>query len=177
MNGPSDNPLWLFSLKVYGNPDVEPACLRLQENAGADVNLVLFCCWLGLADYGQVAAPQLRDLLIATSRWHEKSIGPLRALRRDLKGNFDPVSSNLGEATRQKVLAAELEAERALQGVLFESVQHLAGNDKTDQQRGEDALANVTTYFQLADIAEDEAVRQDVLAIVRASIPGRSATP
>ena len=38
---------WSFSLTVYGRPGVEAACLELQDRFGADVNLALYCLWIG----------------------------------------------------------------------------------------------------------------------------------
>ncbi len=40
-----EKPFWTFSLEFYGLPDVAPACLRCQDEAGADVNLILFVLW------------------------------------------------------------------------------------------------------------------------------------
>jgi len=42
----SGNPFWDFSLAVYRRPGVAAACLRLQDEAGVDVNLLLYFCWL-----------------------------------------------------------------------------------------------------------------------------------
>ena len=172
MTGSSDNSLWQFSLAVYGNKAVERACLRLQDGGGANINLVLFCCWLGCEGYGRLTAAEMQDVLATASHWHKRAIGPLRALRRDLKGDPAPVSADRCEATRQKVLAAELEAERALQALLFESVQHRVRQDKSTQHRTDDSFANINGYFQAAGIAEDEGIQQDVLCIVGAAIPG-----
>ena len=44
---PGDNAFWRFSLRTYRAPGVEAACLALQERCGADVNLLLFCGWVG----------------------------------------------------------------------------------------------------------------------------------
>ena len=42
-----DNEFWRFSLAIYKPPDVAAECLALQEAVGLDVNLLLFCAWLG----------------------------------------------------------------------------------------------------------------------------------
>ena len=39
-----DNPLWNFSNKFYKNDNVRIACLKLQNEFGFDVNIVLYCC-------------------------------------------------------------------------------------------------------------------------------------
>ena len=50
---------WDYSLKTYNRPHVGKACLRLQEEAGADVNLVLLCLWL--AARGVAPLPRSQD--------------------------------------------------------------------------------------------------------------------
>ena len=42
------HPFWRFSLRVYRAAGVQQACLALQEDCGADVNLLLLCGWQGL---------------------------------------------------------------------------------------------------------------------------------
>src|SRR5471030_292758 len=41
------HPFWNFSLEIYAAEGVSGACLDLQERRGCDVNILLFCCWLG----------------------------------------------------------------------------------------------------------------------------------
>ena len=39
------SPFWRFSLRFYRLPEVADACITLQEQAGVDVNLLLFLLW------------------------------------------------------------------------------------------------------------------------------------
>ena len=39
------SPFWRFSLQFYHLPKVADACIALQEEAGVDVNLLLFLLW------------------------------------------------------------------------------------------------------------------------------------
>ena len=39
------SPFWRFSLAFYRLPAVADACIALQEQAGVDVNLLLFLLW------------------------------------------------------------------------------------------------------------------------------------
>ncbi|MFB3151067.1 MAG: TIGR02444 family protein, partial [Alphaproteobacteria bacterium] len=55
MNFP-DNPCWDFALVVYRRDGVAEACLALQESQGVDVNVLLFCCWLGESGRGGLSA-------------------------------------------------------------------------------------------------------------------------
>ena len=39
------SPFWRFSLRFYRRRGVADACITLQEQAGVDVNLLLFLLW------------------------------------------------------------------------------------------------------------------------------------
>jgi len=38
--------LWDYACEVYGKPDVQHASLQLQEEEGANIPLLLFCCFV-----------------------------------------------------------------------------------------------------------------------------------
>ncbi len=42
-----DNDFRCFSLAVYEQAEVAQECLQLQQAIGIDVNLLLFCAWVG----------------------------------------------------------------------------------------------------------------------------------
>ena len=168
MSDQADHALWRFSLRVYGAEGVEAACLRLQDDHGADVNLVLFCCWLGTAGYGRVGERLLRSALAATAHWHGRAVAPLRALRRSLKQDPAPLAAADAEPVRRKVLAAELEAEHALQTLLFGLASDLDRTALPAGRRAADAAANVESYLAMNGIAID-AARRDIAAIVAAA--------
>ena len=44
---------------------VQP-CLDLQERRGCDVNILLFCCWLGASGRPTLTAERLRAILTAS---------------------------------------------------------------------------------------------------------------
>ncbi len=170
MTDHADHALWRFSLRVYGTRGVEAACLRLQDQYRADVNLILFCCWLGAAGYGRADDPLLRSALAIASQWHRRVVGRLRALRRSLKHDPAPVSAGAAEPVRQKILAAELEAEHALQTRLFA----LASETRraalsAEDQRAADAIANIESYFAISGTSIDDAVLADMKTIVGAA--------
>jgi uncharacterized protein (TIGR02444 family) len=112
----SDNALWDFSLGLYGGAGVAPACLALQDEAGADVNLVLYLLWCGTTDRAlDAAAVAAADARIAP--WRTAVVEPLRAVRRALKAG--PLADIGSEAYRSRIKAVELEAERFVQDALF----------------------------------------------------------
>ena len=56
------HPFWNFSLEIYSGEGVAEACLDLQERRGCDVNILLFCCWLGASGRPTLTADRLRAL-------------------------------------------------------------------------------------------------------------------
>lgn len=110
-----DNAFWRFSLEVYGAPGVAAECLALQDALGIDVNLLLFCAWLGSARRTALSASEIESARSLVQPWHDQAVRPLRAVRRQLKAFSGPDS----EAFRLRVKALELEAEQMEQAMLF----------------------------------------------------------
>jgi len=75
------HPFWNFSLELYAGEGVAEACLDLQERRGCDVNILLFCCWLGASGRPTLTADRLRSILRASDAWQAeipiKSLGPV----------------------------------------------------------------------------------------------------
>lgn len=101
--------LWDFALRLYARPGVAPACLALQDEAGADVTLVLYLVWCGETgrplDVDAIAAANAR-----LGPWRAAVVAPLRAARRAMKGGLLPGIDT--EGCRERVKAVELQAER-----------------------------------------------------------------
>src|SRR5262245_39037954 len=112
-----DNAFWRFSLDVYAAPGVQAECLALQETHDIDVNLLLFCAWAGAETRQRLARPDLERLGDAVRAWRETVVKPLRSARRAIKAAAlqDPAAHEL----RKRIAAAELEAERIEQAMLF----------------------------------------------------------
>ncbi|GJD56859.1 TIGR02444 family protein [Methylobacterium dankookense] len=112
----SDNPFWDFSLDLYRRPGIAPACLVLQDEAGADVNLVLYLLWCAATDRS-LDATAVRAADAGIAPWRGAVVEPLRAVRRALKA--EPLARLGSEAYRGRIKAVELEAERLVQEALF----------------------------------------------------------
>ncbi len=109
--------LWRFSLELYRRPGVERACLWLQERWGADVNLLLLCCWLERR--GRRADRRLlRRAQAASSAWRAEAVQPLRRVRRRLRRGVRGVPPGWAEPVRRATQAAELRAEQVEQRLL-----------------------------------------------------------
>jgi uncharacterized protein (TIGR02444 family) len=123
---------WTFSLSIYAAPGVETACLDLQDRLGADVNVVLYCLWIGRP----LSRASLEAAMAEASSIGTALVAPLRAMRRSLarQGDEAPV--------RQAVKAAELEAEKLVQARL-----ETLGGSQDDRLRC--AAPNLVLYANL----------------------------
>lgn len=114
-----DNPFWRFSLAVYAQPGVAAECLALQETLNIDVNVLLFCAWIG-AERNRVLDDQALAAIEAdVRRWHGTVVQPLRAVRQTMKAMPD-LADEAAKALRKEVAAVELRAEQIEQAKLFE---------------------------------------------------------
>jgi len=140
---------WSFSLAVYSGSGVQAECLDLQDRYGIDVNLLLFCAYIGAA-YGAVlpdtALHEARDLVDA---WHQEIVRKLRDARRALKPAA--AASHIGASAaelRSTVKAAELEAERIEQTMLEEwSAERLKAWPRAEPETA--VAANIQNLFAL----------------------------
>ncbi len=105
-----DNPLWIYAVKQYQQPDCARFLLQAQDEMGLEVNILLFIGWLASR------AQSLNLQAVTRSRacdWQQEIIKPLREIRRRVK------SYQQDEFYRQ-VLALELSAEKQQLVVLYE---------------------------------------------------------
>jgi uncharacterized protein (TIGR02444 family) len=110
----NDNEFWRFSLAVYGEAGVEPECLALQQALGIDVNLLLFCAWLGSRGIA-LSKKQIEATTGAVVGWHRQIVRPLRGVRQQIK----TLKRDAFENFRTKVKGIELEAEQIEQALLY----------------------------------------------------------
>jgi uncharacterized protein (TIGR02444 family) len=116
---PGGSPFWRFSLGFYRQPGVADACIALQEEAGVDVNLLLFLLWQATRKRA-FAAAEVDALERRVGPWREMTVVPLRAVRRALKSPPALVEAAAAEAFRTRIKAVELEAERLQQEAMHE---------------------------------------------------------
>ncbi|MGE0716193.1 MAG: TIGR02444 family protein [Alphaproteobacteria bacterium] len=110
--------LWDFACRVYGAPGVAAACLVLQDEAGVDVPLLLWCAWAA----ARGAAPDRAAITAAAAAvapWRDATVRPLRMIRRAMKADLG-ADHAAAAALRERVKASELEAER-LQLLMLEA--------------------------------------------------------
>ena len=145
------SPFWRFSLRFYRQPHVADACIALQEEAGVDVNLLLFLLWH--ATLARALSPaEVAELEGRIAVWRETTVIPLRAMRRALKSPPGLVATATAELFRTRIKAVELEAERLQQ----EAMHELARSSPLGRQAtslAEAAHANVAAYEAMRGVA------------------------
>jgi uncharacterized protein (TIGR02444 family) len=141
---PQGSPLWRFSLDLYRAPGFSEACIRLQDEAGADVNIVFFLLWnASLKRQFSVADVEATDRAVAG--WRETTVIPIRAIRRALKDAPLLPDPGVVEDYRTKIKGLELEAERLEHEALSDFYQSGApGQDASSAL--EAARANLAAY-------------------------------
>jgi uncharacterized protein (TIGR02444 family) len=149
---------WAFSLPLYARPGVQQILLQLQDGNGADVTTVLYILWRASCG-SRLDAKALILIELRTQPWREEVIRPLRTVRRAMKGLI--AGRPAAEALRERVKAAELEAERLLHGVL--EAQSAAVPGTREKSTADAARAGLSAYaammgFTLPDSASDALV-------------------
>ncbi len=144
---PQTNPFWAFSLGYYRGAGVSEACLELQDNCGVDVNVVLFLLWQA-TQKRCFAAVQVKALAEKVGPWQIDVIGPIRRLRRMLKGNAPLLDKGSAELFRTRIKAIELESERLQQEAMYA----MADGMKSDTAASADAAAraSIAAYESVA---------------------------
>ena len=140
-----DHPFWDFALGVYRSEGVPAACLNLQERHGLDVNLMLFCLWLGHSGHGALSDEEMDGVISASDLWHRKIVKSLRFVRRALKDGFTEAPDDLRQQLRAQVQATEIDE----QLILVAAVTREPAAARADlATRAADGAANVGVYVR-----------------------------
>ncbi|HEY7666241.1 MAG TPA: TIGR02444 family protein [Xanthobacteraceae bacterium] len=165
----SGSPFWRFSLGFYRRAGVADACIALQEEAGVDVNLLLFLLWLASSGR-QLSAAEVQALEDKVAPWRKAAVIPLRTVRRALKSpafadDTALVPAATAELFRTRIKAVELEAERLQQEAMHELARASPpGREVGATQRA--ARANVEAYAAVLRVP----LRQDALGTLLAAL-------
>ena len=145
---------WDWATRAYARPAAEESLLVLQDQAGLNVNLCLWCLWA--ARYFEVAPDiVIRNAVAAVSEWQDAVVANLRATRRAMKAFEGQSHYEDAAALRSVVKEAELAAERIEIGVLEDIAERmLAPTTNGDAQAR--ARRNLANYAALTGAAKQE---------------------
>lgn len=104
--------LWDYATRVYSLPDFEQQSIQLQDEYQANVNIILWCCWLK-AENINLSVNLLDEVLITIDSISLQTVAKLRDVRRLLKesGAFTKVQA---QSIKRHILSAELMIEKVL---------------------------------------------------------------
>ena len=162
---------WDFSVRTYRTPGVPDACLSLQNDHGADVNMLLYCCWIG-AVVGEFNGDLFARAGEFSARWAQHVVIPLRAARTWMKQtgcNSEPVATDACMALREDIKSVEFAAEKMQQEAL-ESLVSIGPVTKQEAAKlTRNVAANLALYLDSRDIRLDDDVRKKLSIIVSAA--------
>lgn len=164
-----DNEFWRFSLLVYKQNEVAKECLALQETSGVNVNLLLFCAWIGAQGIA-LSSENIEAASVAVAAWHETIVRALRGVRQKIK--------SLGvvglDEFRAHVKDIELEAEKIEQAILFDYSKSITGSPAGADRR--DVITeNVKKYIaSRSDYAEGHSPERSAPYLIGAALRLRS---
>ena len=166
-----DHPFWDFSLEIYGRKSVGVACLGLQDEIGADVNMLLFCCWTAVTGAVRLGDDRIRQALSAIGPWQTEVVHPLRALRRRLKQGFDGVAEERSQALRRAIQAIEIDAEHLEQLTLAAAVSVKPDAVPRAADRAAEAAGNLTRYLTVLGADWGDIQTRHLTVILAACFP------
>lgn len=164
---------WDFSVRTYRTEGVPDACLSLQNDHGADVNMLLYCCWIGVRS-GSFDTALFAGASEFSSHWTEHVVAPLRSARTWMKQSGCTaleVPTDACMTLRDEIKSVEFAAEKLQQEVL----ESLAVNNQI-RSAGYDqvvaaVMANLELYASFAGIDISADVMQKFSIIVSAACP------
>ncbi len=163
-----DHPFWNYSLRLYARPGVSEACLRLQDEHGLDVNLVLFCIWAGLAGPGRLTRDELNAAIARGSQWQTNVVEPIRTIRRTLKQDALGADEELVAFFRPRAQALELDGEHVEQLLLASLVPLERGAQGRDAAEG-----NLREYLDRCAICEGSQALELAETVINAAAEAR----
>lgn len=147
--GPSlDNPLWQFACEFYARAGIETTLLTLQDEYGADINLILQALWLATLGKSWSAA----CIPVDYDPWMAEQVQPLRTMRRNMKVNWPEQKEKGFEDFRQQIKKLELKAEQFALCMLY-LVASISPDEVEEPFNRAVALSNLDTlaeYFTLS---------------------------
>jgi uncharacterized protein (TIGR02444 family) len=158
--------LWERAIRAYGSAEVERLCLELQDDFGQCVSYLLWALWAGEQERPVDADLAARAAELAHD-WEVSVLKPLRAVRQRLKSAVAGISDSAREASRERLKAEELAAERLLLDAL-EAMTPAAGR-QADGRAGDLRIARAAW----ADPAPDRALAELVEAFSKTAFFAR----
>ena len=154
-----DSELWNYATQIYQIPEVEGSCLELQNQYDADVNILLYCCWVSEQKH-RLSGEDIQILQTTTAPW-QTILKPLRDARQMMKQHIILIPSEQQNQTIDNMSEIELNAEHMAQ-LALEGCLDISQREREAEMSAADCCAqNIYTYLQqlegvksISDISE-----------------------
>jgi uncharacterized protein (TIGR02444 family) len=161
-----ENPFWDFSIKFYGQNPVSSSCLALQENVGADINILLYCCWIASEGAAAMEGAEFSEIISVIEPWQSKVVNGLRQIRRSIKKDPSLRFGSFSDGLRVSIKNSELEAEKLEQMILYSSGQKIFSSKSIQPfDKVANAEVNLRTYIEMISGSITETTNSLILII------------
>lgn len=164
---------WDFSVRTYRTPGVPDACLSMQNDYGADVNMLLYCCWVG-AVVGEFDDDLFERSSEYSRQWAGNVVQPLRQARTWMKHigcSTAPTPTDDCMQLREEVKIVEFAAEKMQQEVLESMTAVDQCSNRSIGQVIADVAANLKIYLEWMHIEPAIDVQKKLTDIGCAAFP------
>jgi len=141
--------LWNYSTQIWTLPEVKVICLALQNNYDANVNILLYCCWVGDKNLS-LNDDDIQSLLDSIQPW-QTIIKPLRDSRKMMQQHLIAMPANMVDQTVANMSEMELNAEHMSQLAIEKTLKPEMISHCSDQSNIECSLSNIKTYLNSLD--------------------------
>ena len=160
-------------MRTYSSPGVSDACLVLQNSHGADVNMLLYCCWVG-GRLGGFDTHLFARAIDFSAKWTGNVVAPLRSARSWMKNTgcaLESVPTETCMQLREDIKAVELATEK----LQLEVLESLPGPeeipDRPADRLAEDILANLKLYADYEGFEFNDDVQRLCAIMIVAAFP------
>ncbi|MDC0073661.1 TIGR02444 family protein [Alphaproteobacteria bacterium] len=145
-----------FTIEIYSLPEIKKNLLYLQDNYNLNVNILLFCCWLGIKKNYLITKNELLICYKNSSEWNKSIVKKVRFLRTNLK------KFNINQFAKiyEKIKSLELDLEFIEQELIFYKFQEVSVSAKHNQITSNHALENMLNYIKLNSIDVKDCVER-----------------
>lgn len=168
MNQVESRSFWDYSLALYGQEGVREALLRLQDQQGLEVNMVLLCTYGAACGEDPLSEAEMERLVRVAWAWGREVVAPLRHARHALK---TLPSQNGTEALQNDVKRLELDAEWAMQAALEQEKGERARYVNTPEECRGVAQASFAVYLAAEGKLLSSAGEDDFADVLEAAFP------
>ncbi|WP_218354211.1 TIGR02444 family protein [Alteromonas lipotrueiana] len=150
---------WRYSTSVYQQPQAEALCLRLQDSAGVNVNMLLMLCWC--LDHQKIVVLRQWQILKAAIAHSDEALLKHRLHRKAAKAPSHPDHSSYARLKEQE-LALEAGQQSELVGAY--------NNMKIEESDLTGINASIVAFIHAYQLRNNEAAIDDIRALLKLSL-------